>query len=50
MIQVIDDTIQVNFQHFDLDAYEIFLQSKHLPEYNLSYDWESDSYLRFPQA
>lgn len=44
MIQINNDTISINFNRWDLDAYEIFLQSKKLPEYNLDYDWQSDSY------
>ncbi|MHB8071529.1 MAG: helicase-related protein [Candidatus Cryosericum sp.] len=44
------DTIAVNFRApFDLETYQIFLQSKQLPECNLAYDWETDSYqLRTP--
>lgn len=45
MITVQDDTITVDFKSpFTTEAYQVFLQSKKLPECNLSYDWRSDSY------
>lgn len=45
MITVADNTISVNFAPpFDLESYAVFLQSKHLPEYNLAYDYREDSY------
>lgn len=44
MISVVDDTISVTFNRFDLDAYGVFLQSKKLPEYSLDYDSAADSY------
>lgn len=50
IIRVEGDSVLVDFKApFDLEAYQIFLQSKKLPEYNLSYGWESDTYqLRTP--
>jgi len=44
MITVNDNTINVHFDHWDTEAYKTFLQSKHLPEYNLEYDYLTDSY------
>jgi len=44
MIQIHGDTIRVRFNRFDREAYRVFLQSKQLPEQDLQYDWESDSY------
>ena len=44
-IEIISDTIHCNFQApFSPEEYDVFLQSKKLPEYNLEYKWESDSY------
>lgn len=44
-ITISGETIIVTFKEpFNLELYERFIQSKKLPEYNLSYDWESDSY------
>jgi superfamily II DNA or RNA helicase len=34
----------VTFDRFDLDAYEVFLRAKKLPERELVYDWRTDSY------
>jgi hypothetical protein len=44
MITQKNDNIIVDFKNFDADSYKIFLQSKKLPEYNLKYDWKTDSY------
>ena len=44
MITQKDDNIIVDFKKFDTKSYKIFLQSKKLPEYNLSYTWKTDSY------
>jgi hypothetical protein len=45
MITVQNDLIHVNFQApFSIEDYKVFLQSKKLPEYNLKYDWEEDTY------
>jgi hypothetical protein len=35
---------RVTFDQFDADAYELFLRCKRLPESDLAYDWQSDSY------
>lgn len=43
-IEVVEDTIHVKFSKFGLEEYKIFLQSKQLPECNLSYEWEADTY------
>lgn len=32
------------FERYDLDAYELFLRAKKLPESRLSYDWRGDVY------
>lgn len=45
MISIDQTNITVNFSRFDPEAYKVFLQSKRLPEYNLSYDWQKDSYV-----
>lgn len=34
----------VNFERFDLESYQTFLQAKKLPESQVSYDWQSDTY------
>jgi hypothetical protein len=34
----------VTFSRFDLDAYALFLRAKQLPEKEVVYDWETDSY------
>jgi hypothetical protein len=39
-----NDFIHLNFDSFDLKSYELFLKSKKLPEFDLAYDWETDSY------
>jgi hypothetical protein len=44
MISLTPSDITVDFKKFDLEAYNVFLQSKKLPEYNLSYDWQTDTY------
>lgn len=45
MITINGEIVEVNFQApFDLEAYQIFLKSKQLPECNLSYDWKTDNY------
>ena len=38
------DTLRVLFNKWDAETYETFIQSKKLPEYNLEYSWEDDSY------
>lgn len=44
MINIAGETMTVDFSRWDLDAYRVFLQSKRLPEYNISYDWRRDGY------
>lgn len=34
----------VAFDRFDLNAYDVFLRAKRIPESELSYDWEADRY------
>ncbi len=34
----------VTFDRFDLAAYDLFLKAKKLPERELSYDWQTDTY------
>lgn len=46
-IAITDDRAILRFDpsHFaDLGAYDLFLRTKSLPEQEISYDWESDSY------
>ncbi len=35
---------EVQFNQFDLDSYALFLQCKALPEHQISYAWETDTY------
>jgi len=45
LISIHGDTLTIDFRApFNLEAYKVFLQSKQLPECNLSYDWHTDSY------
>jgi len=44
-ILITGDTLTVSFDRFDLDAYRRFLQTKKLPEKQITYDWETDRYL-----
>lgn len=43
-VAIVDGRAVVTFDRFDLDAYELFLKAKKLPERELSYDWRTDSY------
>lgn len=44
-VKINGDRLSVNFRApFDLEAYEMFLRCKTLPEFNLDYCWQSDSY------
>ena len=44
-ITITDNIIHVDFSApYDLESYRVFLQSKKLPEYNVSYDLLTDSY------
>ena len=36
--------LSVRFDRFDLDAYNLFLRTKSLPEFDVDYDWETDAY------
>ena len=38
------ERMHVQFDRFDLPTYEMFLRCKRLPEYELAYTWETDSY------
>lgn len=45
MIQIIGENIHVDFKApFTTEDYDVFLKSKKLPEYNLEYQYEDDSY------
>lgn len=44
MITIIGDQLKVIFNKFDLEGYRLFLQTKHLPEHRLEYDWERNEY------
>ncbi len=44
MIQIAGDTLRVQFREWSMEVYEIFLRSKRLPESNLDYDWQTDTY------
>jgi len=43
-IQIRGDRCALAFRAFDLDAYQLFLKAKTLPESQTSYDWETDAY------
>ncbi len=43
-ITVGSQVAEVLFTSFDLEAYDLFLRTKRLPESRVEYDWESDSY------
>lgn len=43
-VRIEGNTAIVEFSRFDLPAYERFLQCKHLPEQQVSYNWEHDTY------
>jgi len=36
---------RVRFGSFDLETYQLFLRVKQLPERELTYDWETDTYI-----
>ncbi len=36
---------RLEFGRFDLDAYQLFLRVKTMPEHQVAYEWESDRYL-----
>jgi hypothetical protein len=43
-IQIDGSTARICFDTFDLAHYDLFLNCKRLPEFQTTYDWESDSY------
>ena len=43
-VHLIDDRAEVRFGRFDLDAFDLFLRVKRLPEKRLAYDWRTDTY------
>lgn len=43
-IQIIDNQLNIQFDRFGIDTYQLFLKAKRLPEYHLSYDAESEAY------
>ena len=43
-VQLHDGLAEVVFDHFDLEAYALFLRCKQLPERQVSYDWRADAY------
>lgn len=43
-INVGDSLCEVSFSQFDIDDYQLFLQCKRLPESQVSYDWQTDTY------
>jgi hypothetical protein len=44
MISINGTTAEVEFGRFDLEAYQLFLRAKRLPESQVTYDWERDTY------
>lgn len=45
MLNIRDDTLEICFASWGREAYEMFLQSKQLPEHRLEYDHQADRYL-----
>lgn len=43
-VRVLADRAEVRFRRFDLDAFDLFLRVKALPEKLLAYDWRTDTY------
>jgi len=43
-ISVAGDLATVTFERYGLDAYQTFLRAKALPETQLTYDWQTDTY------
>jgi hypothetical protein len=43
-VRINGNLAEVDFASFDLAQYELFLRAKKLPESQISYDWEADSY------
>jgi hypothetical protein len=44
MIAVNGRLAEVEFSRFDLEMYDLFLKTKKLPESQIEYDWERDTY------
>ena len=44
MVSINGPIAEVKFDHFDLEAYQMFLRAKKLPESQVTYDWETDTY------
>lgn len=38
------DDLEITFDRFDLDAYQLFLKAKTLPEKRIEFDWKTDTY------
>lgn len=43
-VEISGARLSVRFDRYDLDRYDLFLRTKTLPESELSYDWEQDTY------
>jgi hypothetical protein len=43
-MHIAGDTLTVTFRTFDMDAYPVFIRTKKLPESQVAYDWETDTY------
>lgn len=44
-VRVENDTISVSFNRWTLDEYHLFLKTKKLPEFHLTYNWKNDAYM-----
>lgn len=44
-ITVDDRSLAVRFRRYDLDGYRLYLRAKALPESDISYEWETDTYV-----
>jgi hypothetical protein len=44
MLTFNDTSLQVTFSRWGPDEYDMFIKSKQLPEQNIEYDWEADTY------
>src|SRR2546430_1607589 len=42
-VQLVDGRAEVRFDRYDLDAFDLFLRVKALPEKRLAYDWRTDT-------
>lgn len=43
-VRVEGDRLVVTFDQFDLDAYQLFIKTKKIPEKQIDFDWETDRY------